>query len=243
MSPANLTAQWLRASTELRALARRLGIMPYLSNARSVAQRLLGRSSYEAGFDRALMRAIRPGDVVWDVGANVGLYTARFSAAVGPTGRVIAFEPTPACFGALTKATSGLTNVTLLNKALGDITTVATMSIAEDPLGATHSLVAAGIGPTAQVEVVRGDELVAQGLPVPNVIKIDVEGFEEEVLDGLAAVLRSPSCRAVLCEVHFGILDQRGRRQAPARIGARLEGDGYSLSWTDASHFAATRSI
>ena len=44
-----------------------------------------------------MLACIRPGDCVWDVGANVGLYSEVFAAAAGPSGKVISFEPSPAC--------------------------------------------------------------------------------------------------------------------------------------------------
>jgi len=232
----------LRAATELRAVARRLGLTPYLSKLRHAVQTIAGDAAYEAHFDRALMRAVRPGDVVWDIGANVGLYTTRFSDAVGERGRVVAFEPTPSCFAELQRATHARGNVTAMNLALGDTAGTARMTVADDPLGATHSLVASAGGETIEVRVARGDLLATdEGVPAPNVIKLDVEGFEEEVLVGLAGFLNEPSCRAVLCEIHFGILDARGRRQAPARIESRLRDAGFCVRWVDASHLAAER--
>jgi FkbM family methyltransferase len=227
--------------TELRALARRMGITACLVRAYRQWQSGAGHSAYEARFDAALMRAIRPGDVVWDIGANIGLYTIRFSEAVGPHGLVLAFEPTPACFAELGRVTAAHENVVIVNRALGDRTGRSLMSIANDPLAATHSLVTRAGPSTVNVEVIRGDDLVSQGSPPPNVVKIDVEGFEEEVLEGLRNVLASLYCRAVMCEVHFGILDQRGRRQAPIRICRLLSQYGYDVHWVDASHLSATR--
>ena len=57
--------------------------------------RVTGNQTYEARFMRALNARVRPGDVVWDIGANVGMYTQQFAHAVGRSGRVIAFEPAP----------------------------------------------------------------------------------------------------------------------------------------------------
>ena len=59
----------------------------------------LGRygRGYEESFRAAMFSCIRPGDCVWDVGANVGLYSELFAAAVGSAGKVISFEPSPDC--------------------------------------------------------------------------------------------------------------------------------------------------
>ena len=63
----------------------------------------LGRSTeeYEQDFRSAMIASIRPGDCVWDVGANVGFYSELFIDAVGPAGKVISFEPSPACVAML----------------------------------------------------------------------------------------------------------------------------------------------
>lgn len=236
----------LQVATDARSIARKWGILRPLALARSRLLRLLGRESYEYAFDNALKRAVREGDVVWDVGANLGLYTVPFSDRAGSSGQVCAFEPTPACFSALERATEGRPNVKLFNLALGDEAGSLPMSLATDELGATHSLAmgsAAKEGQTIQVDVVRGDSLLErENLRCPNVIKIDVEGFEEEVVRGLSGVLTRRECRAVLIEMHFGILEARGERHAPSRIKKILQESGYHVSWTDASHLSATRS-
>ena len=72
-------------------------------------------------------------------------------------------------------------------------------------------------------------------------LKIDVEGFEEDVIKGLGGALARPECRAVLIEVHFAILEERGERHAPARMQRFLRERGFHVEWTDASHLAARR--
>lgn len=237
-----MTAQSLRWMTELRAIARSTGLTKPLGRVLAVVDQITGRQAYEAKFDVALMQAMRPGDVVWDVGANVGLYTTRFAQAVGPTGRVLAFEPTPVCFAQLGQAVSGRSNVQLLQLALGAQAGTFAMSLADDPLGATHSLAVAAGASSVDVEVARGDDLIASGrAPQPDVLKIDVEGFELDVLEGLTQCLAHSRCRAVFCEVHFALLDQRGQRQAPAQIVEALTRNGFRTRWVDASHLAALR--
>ncbi len=94
------------------------------------------------------------------------------------------------------------------------------------------------------VKVTTGDQLIAfKKVSPPNVIKIDVEGFELEVLQVLEHTLRSPQCRAVFVEVHFGILDRRGDRYAPLKVASLLQGAGHRTRWVDASHIAAERTI
>lgn len=80
-----------------RNLARRLGLLRIVNF--MVARRA---QAYEEAFHQALKNSVQPGDTVWDIGANIGLYTNYFLDWVGPTGKVVAFEPLPAAVSALT---------------------------------------------------------------------------------------------------------------------------------------------
>jgi len=235
----------LKARTEARTLARKLGLLAHLGRLKRRADRLLGRDGYEHAFQHALERAVRPGDVVWDVGANVGLYARQFARSAGPGGVVCAFEPMPACLAELQRACAEYPNVRTFGLALGERAAELSLWTATDPLGATHSLIEHHNHESAApltVKVAAGDELIDRGeAPAPNVLKIDVEGFEEEVLKGLARALARPECRSVLLEVHFAILEERGERHAPSRIQSLLRERGFDVAWTDASHLAATR--
>ena len=88
------------------------------------------------------------------------------------------------------------------------------------------------------VTVVRGDDL--PNLPVPTVVKIDVEGYEVEVIRGMHGILGG--VRAMFIEIHFQILAQRGMMHAPTRLVKDLQRLGFSrIEWPDASHIAAFR--
>jgi hypothetical protein len=75
----------------------------------------------------------------------------------------------------------------------------------------------------------------------PNLLKIDVEGFEEEVLKGMELLLAAPQVRAIFLEVHFEILESRGRSEAPLRIEKLLRSNGLMPRWVDSSHIVAKR--
>lgn len=236
----------LRLITEARSLARRLGIIGPLRRVVDTARRFRGKVEYEDRFNAALLSAIRSGDVVLDVGANLGLYSKKFLDLVGLEGAVYSIEPVPTCFSVLEAKCADYVNSVRFPFALGDKEAKVTMALDGDPHGATHSLVnpalqAAGKG-SIDVRVLPGDQLIQEkGLRTPNVIKIDVEGFEEEVLNGLASTLQSPACRAVFVEVHFALLEAKGAKTAPLRIKKSLESLGYAVRWTDSSHLAALR--
>lgn len=215
----------------MRNVGRALGVNRYVGG--------LMQRGYEEDFEARLLEAIRPGDVVWDIGANVGLYTRRFSALAGAQGQVVAFEPSPQNFRRLQAACADLANVRLQPCGLGDAPGTLSLQQGDDALGATSRI--GGPGQGVPVEIHVGDALVADGLPAPNMIKLDVEGFEGEVLRGLSRTLESPALRALGIEVHFGILAERGMADAPRAIEQRLRAAGFAVAWPDASHIFATR--
>src|ERR1019366_1352619 len=102
---------------------------------------------------------------------------------------------------------NGLTNFQCYRKALGDRSGQATL-YASSMIGNSSLLQhgqPGGAGET--VEVITGDEFVrAEGVPLPRVVKIDVEGFEYAVIKGLRTTLVQSACELVCCEVHPSLL-------------------------------------
>ncbi len=226
-------------SMTLRRIGRRLGLNAHLA-------RLLAGNRYEDRFGAAIEGVIRPGDCVWDVGANVGYYSLRFAGLVGERGQVLAFEPSPANRAKLDEAVKGIQAVKVLPLALGDVEAMLPFVQGTDAVGATSHLAYDREDPSRVGEAVRvrtGRGLIENGEAMrPNVIKVDVEGYELDVLSGLGAHLLAPSLRAVCVEVQFAILQGRGLATAPEEIEAMLGRSGFHLSWPDASHIIAERS-
>jgi FkbM family methyltransferase len=223
---------------KIRSLARNLGLNRVLAGA------LIGRK-YEDRFGAALLAAIRPGDTVWDVGANVGVYTARFLEAAGPAGKVVAFEPAEACSRAIADRFDDDSRLTIMGVAVGDECGSITMAMEADELATTHRVIPAGAqatGPTRSVRIATGASICEEfpGL-FPNVVKIDVEGHEGSAVRGMQPMLADPRLRCIGIEVHFGLLDARGENGTPRRIEQALQAAGYAVAWADPSHIIATR--
>lgn len=196
------------------------------------------RVAYEESFDKALLNAIRPGDCVWDVGANVGHFTVKFAELVGKAGKVVAFEPSMRSLTALAHAAAPYPQVLVSANALADFEGDAAFAMTGDSV--TDSLSKAADDTSGdKVSVMRGDRIAAKFQP--NVVKIDVEGFEPDVLRGMPEALKDPTLRGVFVEVHFLELAKRGLRDAPAEITRMLKDAGFRIRWTDPSHLAATR--
>lgn len=133
-------------------------------------------------------------DVVWDIGANLGVYSVA-SAAVADY--VVGFEPHPVTAGRAREnfALNDLENSEIRELGLWDTTTTRTLATDRDELGTQTPTIAAGGDLT--VDLVRGSDVDA---PRPTAVKIDVEGAEDRVLDGLDTLL--PSVRLLLVEAH-----------------------------------------
>ena len=224
-------------TNRLVILARNLGRMLGLN--RHLAKLVLG-PGYETTYDDSLRKAIQPGDVVWDIGANRGLYTRQFSDRVGEDGHVFAFEPSSANFDHLARECGQLTNVSLFQFALGEQDGEVAFAQGDDEIGATSRVVEGKNG--VSVEIRSGDSLLSQSLAEsPDVVKIDVEGFELEVLAGMQTLLSNPKTRAVGVEVHFRLLEERGKTDGARSIEKSLQRAGYQVSWADPSHVIAER--
>jgi len=223
----------------LRKAGRGLGL-------NSLIARMLYRDGYEIGYDLAFQKLLRPAECVWDIGANLGHYTRLFSARVGEQGRVLAFEPSPINYAKLVQACAGLSNVEIFNFGIGDAEREVNFLQGDDDLGATSRVLSqdeAGVMLNAvKVPVRAGDELIKKRLArLPNAIKIDVEGFELEVVRGLELTLSDRDLRLVGIEMHFTLLQDRGLSSAPRDIESILKRKGFNLGWTDSSHLLAVR--
>lgn len=147
--------------------------------------------TYEPHIVAALRDQIRPGMVVYDVGAHIGYLTLVMSRLVGPSGRVLSFEPDPRNREALSANVSSVSNVKVLPFAIdGELGEVAFATFDYSLVGRIADADTPGDAMMVTVEAVSLDHLInVRGEPVPQFIKIDVEGRETNVLEGALSVL------------------------------------------------------
>ncbi len=201
-------------------------------------RKLLGGSGYEQKFDAAMMSAVTGARLVWDVGANAGLYTQKFADALSSDGRVVAFEPSPRNANALAQKFSADERVTVETCALSDQQGQMFFEAAAEGDGTRDHIVDYDTG--LKVEVLTADMLVFErNVPAPDFMKIDVEGFELHVFKGMGRMLSERPPRHIFCEVHFFALEKMGLKTGPNDIVKILTGKGYTVKWTDASHLHA----
>jgi len=160
----------------------------------AAGRQVLRYGGYEEPELAAARACVRPGDLVIDVGANVGLFTIPLAYAVGPTGRVIAIEAlrdnVDRLIGNVRR--NGLENVDVVAKAAGASDGTSAFHLARDAafgsLEGVEKHAAAGV---IRVDTVRLDTLwVKLGRPRVALVKIDVEGAELSVVDGAPELLQ-----------------------------------------------------
>ena len=168
-------------------------------------------------------------DVVVDVGANVGYYTRMASRLVGGAGVVLAFEPMPAAYRLLQMNSADLSNVCLFSTALGDKIGETAFYIRKN--GDTSSLTPDPSAQAVQVQMSTADNMLMKYSRI-DFMKIDVEGFELEVLHGSKAILSK--YRPIVC---FELLEgyAKERNISLEDFMAFFNKLDYCLKWIDHS--------
>jgi FkbM family methyltransferase len=185
---------------------------------------------YHERYEAALVAGLLdPGEVFWDVGANVGYFALVAAAAVGATGQVLAFEPGAASLERLTAnvALNPYKHIQIFNLAVADADGEATLYRADGIADSSASLFAAAAG-AARGEVCRtvtlDGFLTKEGMRPPDFLKLDVEGAELRALQG-AAKLLAEARPLLLVEMEEKTLGPAGASKAA--IQAFLTDFGY----------------
>ena len=153
------------------------------------------------GAERFFRRYLRRGDVVVDVGVNIGLYTMICAVSVGDSGKVYAIEPNPRVAGYLRGniTLNRSRNVQVHNVALGE--REGSVRFSDQGQDDRNCVVDDDTG--QEVPVVRLDSLPIRDQTIA-LLKIDVEGYEKFVLDGATGVLPGVQCVFIeTWEEHF----------------------------------------
>lgn len=195
-----------------------------------------------------LLDALQNVNSFWDIGANIGLYS-MIAAKTFPGCNVCSFEPEIESFKRMQDniKLNARDNITPLNYALGDKEEKVRLTKAAHFSNGNHSILTPDkiVDGTSYQEIIvkRGEDIISKDkVPSPNIIKIDVEGFEFNVLQGLGKVLADDKCSGIICEVHFRILAANGKSDEPEKIINFLKDKGFlKVKWIDHSHFFASK--
>lgn len=193
---------------------------------RTIGHSILTTGLYDLAVSEVLFRLISPRDTVVDAGANVGYMTLLAGIAAGPGGRVLSFEPHPDLFAMLernvgnARANWRTSEFETHQAALGDSPGVADLHLPADfetNDGVARIGSGAG-GRSLTVQVTTLDEELRDERA--SVLKLDVEGFEPQVLRGAERALRERRIRHIVFEDHS---------VADSEVVRILGGAGYQL--------------
>jgi FkbM family methyltransferase len=189
---------------------------------------------YERECFTFLEQALGPGDVAFDVGSHVGLFALVMARLVGPGGRVVAFEPNPTARRFLNRHVrlnrlkeSISVEPVAVSDAAGEATLYAGPVTADAGTSADpgSSMYAQNHLTTPfNVQITTIDDYCSRLGVTPKVIKVDVEGYEQMVMEGARATLARADV-AVLCEVHVDNMRMIGK--TPGGLLEVLRGIGY----------------
>jgi len=184
---------------------------------------------YELEIQRLFAKLIKPGFVIYDIGAYLGFFSLLAARLAGPSGRVYAFEPLADNIERIKSHLSlnGMADtVFCIPKAVFEKTdNVPFYNVGRDDWGRIGETISATekypSEPSAIAETISLDEFIFQeGNPAPHLIKIDVEGREGKVLAGARQLLKKFK-PIIICEVHYP--------EAAKQVYEELSGLGYEF--------------
>lgn len=227
--------KFLYKQYKLRSFTRKLGINSLLFKI------FYGRRNYEQNFDDAFKNLLKQNMIIYDCGANVGLYTKEFSKIVGEGGKVYAIEPSDINGAKLMNHCKYQENVVLLKYAIGSHKCKLWIQQGEDEIGANSSIKNLKPENGNEIEMTTLEDLFEK-FEIPEALKIDIEGYELDALLGVDLRKKEFQKLTIIgIEVHSKLMELRGLDKPQERIQKLLENFGFTIKWTDFSHLVAIR--
>lgn len=192
---------------------------------------------------RDILEELGEDDVFLDVGANIGIHSILGSNVAKET---YAIEPYPVnASHLLSNKYANESEIEIYNCAFSDGEQYIRLAgpkggfLADGSAALSHHSISSKVGPgdksnEIHVRTETGDEFLNDNhLNAPNVVKIDVEGEEKRVIDGLENTLNSQECRVVYCEIHEDRIDS-------GDVIEKLEALGFSIEEIDSRDYGRT---
>ncbi|TRZ92793.1 MAG: FkbM family methyltransferase [Dehalococcoidia bacterium] len=180
---------------------------PVLINVRDngIGSKMFLQGGYASGRISEIRKAVKEGDTVIDIGANIGYFTVLLANLVGPEGKVYAFEPDPRNFHLLQRTVerNGWSHVTIEQKAVSN--KVGEFLLYQSPSWAGSALTPCDHVSVVKVQVITLDEFLSDEHNV-SFVKMDMDGSEPLAISGMTQLIqRSPNIR-LLAEYEPGNL-------------------------------------
>ena len=186
---------------------------------------------YEKTEARFFQSILKPGMTVLDIGASIGVYTALALPHVGPSGRIVALEPDCENFDYLrrTVAANNATNVTCIPKAAADQSGRMKLYVSWDNRGDNRLYDNELCDDSYEVELITLDALLGElGIAAVDVVKMDVQGYECRVLQGMRRTLEGSPNLTIMMEFWPHALRCAGT--PPEEFLPALEKMGFAIS-------------
>lgn len=180
----------------------------YMSSAGGLKMLLKPVNKIDPDLMRGVQLLVRRGDVVWDIGANVGLFGMAAATRAGSDGKVICFEPDTTLIALLRRNAAlfrSAAEITIISAAVAGSTGIRQFNVsararAENALAGYGNADGGPIRESYAVVTLSIDDCLSW-LPVPNVVKIDIEGAEVEILSRKSRLLRQIR-PLIFCEIN-----------------------------------------
>jgi len=156
-----------------------------------------------------LKKIIKSGDNVIDVGANIGVLTLYFRSLIDDSGKIYSFEPDPASFSILEKniVQNSLENVIIENKAVSNKNGIVGFEVNKSN---TAGRIKENDDQMLKVDCVTLDSYFSEKLTKIDFVKIDIEGFDWTVLEGMKDIIKLNPEIKLMVEFHSRLLNESG---------------------------------
>jgi FkbM family methyltransferase len=194
---------------------------------RFITPSLVAKGTWEPPESAFIDATVHRGMTAVDIGAHVGYHALRLARAVGSSGRVIAFEPSPQNYALLCAniERNRLTNVLPLHAAAGRTSGPVELTLSADNTGGNRAYRLDYVEPNLRVTGVAVDDILPERALV-DFVKVDIEGMDHVAIEGMAkTILRHPPI--VLAEFNPQTISQLG--DEPEKVLEMYREFGYDL--------------
>lgn len=173
-------------------------------------------------------KIIKKGNIVIDIGAHMGYYTLLFARTVGENGHVYSFEPDPRNFDLLKKNVeiNGYKNVTLIQKAVSNKTGRGKLYLGEYS-GGNRIFDTHDDRKSIEIETIRLDDYFENNSRKIDFLKMDAEGTEIDIIEGMNLLLQKSQNIRIMCEFYPTLIKKFGRE--PEEYLKSLNNQGFKL--------------
>ncbi|MBT9314442.1 FkbM family methyltransferase [Leptothoe spongobia TAU-MAC 1115] len=196
------------------------------------------QGTYELPIQKILAQHLTPGDVFYDIGANIGFFSTLAARLVGKLGQVYAFEPVSKNAARIRRngKLNQFSQIKVFEKAVSQNSGKGNLLLAQHSGGATLSTVGTppDMAGSVQVDLISIDDWInKKKVKPPSLVKIDVEGAELQVIQGMLATIRTFK-PILLYEVDAAQLGDFQKKQE--ELDAYVKDLGYQIAHLEAAY-------